>query len=405
MKRFVLYGWLLAVVMVVGCGTGSTTPAGDSPSGDVNPQADNAAADDSAAALSPQELDDQVTEAPNVATPVTDPSDPGADELTSTDQAEDGPPTQQDFEQQLMAAVQEQDLTKALEVADAAIAAFPEDLGMHANRLLLRLNMDHLMEEQDPAMAAERFVETGALAEVLKQHGDEVPAEAQRAIHMAYYRQARGYAHQGKVTESLEALRAAIDGDVIPLSQLNFEDDPFLATVSDTAEFQAGLAALRRAEAHRAIAETESFAFDFELPDLDNSSVKLADFQGKLLIVDVWGTWCPPCREEIPHLIKLKDTYANDLEIVGINYEHGEGENVIENVRKFAADQGMNYRLVIGDQATQEKIPDLRGFPTTLFLDRSGNVRLMIVGYHSYGMLDAYVTALLEESPSADSAG
>ena len=118
------------------------------------------------------------------------------------------------------------------------------------------------------------------------------------------------------------------------------------------------------------------------------------------MIVDIWGTWCPPCREEIPHFIKLKDAYADDLAIVGINYEDGEGDEVVERIRQFATERGMNYPCVIGDQATQDQVPNLQGFPTTLFLDREGKVRLKVVGYHPYEKLEAYINVLLSEGPA-----
>lgn len=116
-----------------------------------------------------------------------------------------------------------------------------------------------------------------------------------------------------------------------------------------------------------------------------------------MLIVDFWGTWCPPCRKEIPHFVELKSKYGKDgLEIVGLNYE-GDAATAKETIKKFAAENKMNYRCAVGDEATQKKVPNLQGYPTTLFIDRTGKVRLKVVGYHPMAELEAIVSLLLAE--------
>jgi len=181
-------------------------------------------------------------------------------------------------------------------------------------------------------------------------------------------------------------------------------DDRFFASVRAELVFQdvveQSVQEIRkrlREEARQELAETKTFAFDFELPDLDARPVKLADFKGKLLIVDIWGTWCPPCCREIPHFIKLRNQYGDDLEIVGVNYEEGSHDEVVQKIREFVDEQGINYACVVGDPDTQSQIPDFRGFPTTLLIDREGQVRLKLVGYHPYEKLDAVVSELIAE--------
>ena len=144
------------------------------------------------------------------------------------------------------------------------------------------------------------------------------------------------------------------------------------------------------------LADNKTFPFDFTLPDLDGKPVSLSSFQGKVVIVDVWGTWCPPCRAEVPHFVELQKTYGKQgLQIVGINYE--KSTDPIPGIKSFAKEHGINYPLVIGNQVTQNKIPEFQAFPTTLFIDRKGEVRLMAVGARPQSYLEAVVKRLLSE--------
>ena len=154
-------------------------------------------------------------------------------------------------------------------------------------------------------------------------------------------------------------------------------------------------AAKRRLE--KEFAKFVSFPFTFELPDLADKVVKLADFEGKVLIVDFWGTWCPPCRAEIPHFIKLKKTYnKKGLEIIGINFERVPKDQWKTVIQQFSKQFNMNYPSLIGDDATRRDIK-LRAVPTTLFIDRTGKVRMKFEGARSYEVLEAVALKLLDE--------
>jgi hypothetical protein len=81
--------------------------------------------------------------------------------------------------------------------------------------------------------------------------------------------------------------------------------------------------------------------------------------------------------------------------MVGINYERVEESEWIDTIESFVAENGVTYPCLIGDEATQEMVPDFRGFPTTLFIDRSGTVRAKKVGSASAERLEAIVLELL----------
>ena len=152
-------------------------------------------------------------------------------------------------------------------------------------------------------------------------------------------------------------------------------------------------------EVDELFAQNEPFDFDFELTDTDGKPIALADFAGKVLIVDVWGTWCPPCRMEVPHFVALQKTFADaGLAIVGLNRENAPSpEQAVKLVQDFRKDNGMNYRCALVAEDTLSQVPEFRGFPTTMFFDRNGEVRAKVVGYQDYEKLEIMVRKLLDE--------
>ncbi|MFI5357427.1 MAG: TlpA family protein disulfide reductase [Opitutales bacterium] len=113
------------------------------------------------------------------------------------------------------------------------------------------------------------------------------------------------------------------------------------------------------------------------LLDLQGKPVSFAQFKGKVVVVDFWATWCGPCRSEIPGYIKLQQKYGKDgLVIVGISLDQG-GPAV---VKEFLQKQGMNYVVVMGDDATVSAFGGVDGIPTTFIIDRQGMIRDKKVG-------------------------
>jgi peroxiredoxin len=126
---------------------------------------------------------------------------------------------------------------------------------------------------------------------------------------------------------------------------------------------------------------------DWSMKLPDGKQVSAADYDGKVLIVDFWATWCPPCRKEIPGFIKLKKEYADKgLEIVGFSFD-----NDAETHDKWIKEQGLNYLSIFAqnDQGKavvaqfQKLIGEISGIPTTLVIDRKGQIVYKHVGYGS----------------------
>jgi thiol-disulfide isomerase/thioredoxin len=128
----------------------------------------------------------------------------------------------------------------------------------------------------------------------------------------------------------------------------------------------------------------------FLLRDINGKIVSTADWKGKVVILNFWATWCPPCREEIPELVQLQTKYKDKLEIVGVS----EDDDGPEKVAKFALQHGMNYPIVM---ATPELIADYGGvpaLPTSFLIDPQGRVMQKHTGLYEYDVYEREVRAL-----------
>ena len=127
-----------------------------------------------------------------------------------------------------------------------------------------------------------------------------------------------------------------------------------------------------------------------EAHDLNGNLISTANLKGKVVIVNFWATWCPPCREEIPALIALQNNYKDRLQIIGVS----EDDDPPEKVAKFAQQQGMNYPIVM---ATTEVIGAWGGvpaLPTSFVVDPQGRVMTKHMGLKDTEIYDREVRSL-----------
>ncbi len=158
----------------------------------------------------------------------------------------------------------------------------------------------------------------------------------------------------------------------------------------------------------RIFKSTEPFAFDFNLTDTEGKPVTKKGFEGKVLMVNVWGTWCPPCRRELPDLVATYSKYqAQGFEIVGLNTENVEGEKALKLIQAAKTKFEINYPCALTDDQTLSQIPDYGAVPTSLFFDRQGNLKARVVGAVNETILSGIVERLLQadsEKPTAKEA-
>jgi cytochrome c biogenesis protein CcmG/thiol:disulfide interchange protein DsbE len=115
----------------------------------------------------------------------------------------------------------------------------------------------------------------------------------------------------------------------------------------------------------------ENKAPDFTLKSFDGKTVKLSDYKGKVIIIDFWATWCPPCRKGIPDLISIQNDYKNDVVIIGISLD---GEKTLKDVPGFVKSYAINYPIVYGDDKVVAAYGGIEGIPTAFVVDRKGNI-------------------------------
>jgi thiol-disulfide isomerase/thioredoxin len=155
----------------------------------------------------------------------------------------------------------------------------------------------------------------------------------------------------------------------------------------------------------------ENDTLTVDLADIHGKRLSLDEEQyaGKVVLVNIWGTWCPPCREEIPHLIEIQDDYRDQgFEIIGIDFEGQtaqDEDDINRGLQKFAEDNGINYRLSLGGVGTEpnELFPELQnfqGFPTNIYIGRDGRVRHVTFGFMKSDVkkMKSKIEALLAES-------
>lgn len=133
---------------------------------------------------------------------------------------------------------------------------------------------------------------------------------------------------------------------------------------------------------------------DWSLTDLDGQTRRLQDFRGQIVLLNFWATWCPPCREEIPALVRLHAAYRErGVHIIGVAVESGSRHAISQ----FAQGFGMTYPILLGDIATAQRYR-VRGVPVSFLIDGEGRVVRRWSGPYSQEAFATAIDALLAET-------
>jgi thiol-disulfide isomerase/thioredoxin len=132
---------------------------------------------------------------------------------------------------------------------------------------------------------------------------------------------------------------------------------------------------------------------DFSVTDLQGRELSSADLRDKVVLIDIWATWCQPCKKEMPGYQKLVDHYASlGFAVVGLKSDIMRDK---EDPAKFAKQIGVHYPLAVASADIVQKFGGIEGLPTTLLYDRQGILRKKVIGFEYTENFEAALKSLL----------
>lgn len=139
---------------------------------------------------------------------------------------------------------------------------------------------------------------------------------------------------------------------------------------------------------------TSAPAPGWELQSVDGKTVRSSDFHGKVVVLDFWATWCPPCRAEIPGFIELQKQYEKQgLVVIGVSLDQGGAETVKAFARKFE----VNYPIVLANEKVVSDFGGVEAIPTTFVIDQQGRIVSKHIGLSSKDEFVKEIQPLLKQ--------
>lgn len=137
---------------------------------------------------------------------------------------------------------------------------------------------------------------------------------------------------------------------------------------------------------------------DFSAELLNGGQVTLSELRGQPVVLNVWATWCPPCRSEMPALEKIyKDFKEQGLILIGLNLTSQDSE---KSVVDFVLENSLTFPVALDRDGTVQRKYKISGYPTTFFIDKEGIIRSVVVGGPmSAALIQSKVEDLLKETP------
>jgi len=299
------------------------------------------------------------------------------------------------------------DLERALEVIEEVRKTEPDNAEWISSRAILLFDLERFAEAED---AVREALDAGALSPVAnvylgyieltkdepeleraKEYYElglaDVQAGQEGELLGSFYDLASVYARLGEFDVAFENLERVLNIDPAFIEEA--AEDPNLETLRDDSRYE-GLAAKAEVEmaeftATYATVPPGEPAPEFVLLDVDGNTVMLSDYVGEVVLINIWATWCPPCRAEIPDIAELYDEY-NDrgLAVLGISLDEINDEFTVDDLTVASAELGVNYPVLLGTESVAEAyISKAGGIPETYIVGPGGIVKDFV-----YGMTD-----------------
>ncbi|MBM3181739.1 MAG: TlpA family protein disulfide reductase [Chloroflexi bacterium] len=137
---------------------------------------------------------------------------------------------------------------------------------------------------------------------------------------------------------------------------------------------------------------------DFTLDTLDGTKVTLSELRGKIVLINLWATWCPPCRAEMPALENAYKQYKDSgVVVLGLNVTNQDSE---KDIPPFVDEFGLTFPILLDRDGSVSALYQLKGLPTTYFVNREGIIRTVVVGGPmNETFIRSKIEALLQELP------
>jgi peroxiredoxin len=131
---------------------------------------------------------------------------------------------------------------------------------------------------------------------------------------------------------------------------------------------------------------------NFTLVDAKGAKVTLADYKGKVVLLNFWATWCGPCKVEIPWFMEFNKTYKDrGLAVLGVSLD----DDGWKSVKPYLAEKKIDYTVVVGNDAVSKSYGDVDSLPTTFIIDRDGRIAFMHTGLVGKDMYETEIRTLL----------
>jgi peroxiredoxin len=202
-----------------------------------------------------------------------------------------------------------------------------------------------------------------------------------------FYNLGCSYARLGDGEKALECLKAAFDAE--PRFARDARDDDDLVSMQGNSDFEKSVA---RAEEMELELEAENTSIplgdpapDFTLADIQGGKFSLSHFRGKPVVLNIWATWCPPCRREIPDLVDFAEEHRGEVVVLSVSVDEPGTD-----LASFAEEFKINYPVLLNaDGAAESYLTVNQGIPQTYFIDEDGKVRGHILGSASRDVFES----------------